>query len=262
MRVIAIANQKGGTGKTTTAVNLAAGLALRDQRVLLIDADPQAHTTRHLGVEHPVVSLEDVMDGRVPLAEATYETDMPGLYLIASSVSLSHYEARLVTEVGRETLLRNALAALDAPVDFVLIDCPPSLDILTINALAAADEVFIVSQSEFLSLDGVRQLCETIELVRKRLNPELEVGGVLLTMHSQRTLLSREVESFLEKAFPDKLFRTKIRRNVRLAEAPSHGLPIQLYAPNSPGAWDYNDLAEEVLERCRLSASASSLPIR
>ncbi len=262
MRVIAIANQKGGTGKTTTAVNLAAGLALRDRRVLLIDADPQAHTTRHLGVEHPVVSLEDVMDGRIPIAEATYETDVPGLYLIASSVSLSHYEARLVTEVGRETLLRNALEPLEGHVDFVLIDCPPSLDILTINALAASDEVYIVSQSEFLSLDGVRQLCETIELVKKRLNPDLEVGGVLLTMHSQRTLLSREVEAFLEKAFPEKLFRTKIRRNVRLAEAPSHGLPIQLYAPNSPGAWDYNDLAEEVLERCRLSAGASSLPTR
>ncbi len=256
-RVIAIANQKGGTGKTTTAVNLAAGLALKGCRVLLVDADPQAHATKHLGVADPEVTLQHVMEGRVLAVEATYATDVEGLYLIASSIELSHYEARLVGEVGRETLLREALQPIRPHVDFVLIDCPPSLDILTINALVAAHEVFVVSQSEYLSLDGVGRLEDTVALIRKRLNPELRIGGIVLAMHSERTLLGREVRGLLEARSPGRVFETVIRRNVRLAEAPSHGKPIQLYAPTSPGAEDYNRLAEEVLQRCRRSAPAS-----
>ena len=259
-RVIAVANQKGGTGKTTTAVNLAAGLALKGQRVLLVDADPQAHATKHLGVADPEVTLQHVMEGRVLAAEATYATDVDGLYLIASSIELSHYEAKLVGEVGREILLREALAPIRPHLDFVLIDCPPSLDILTINALVAAHEVYIVSQSEYLSLDGVGRLEDTIELIQKRLNPGLRIGGIVLTMHSERTLLGREVKDLLKERFPSLVFETVIRRNIRLAEAPSHGKPIQLYAPGSPGAEDYNALAEEVLQRCRLSASASWAP--
>jgi chromosome partitioning protein len=256
MRVIAIANQKGGTGKTTTAVNLAAGLALRKQKVLLVDADPQAHSSKHLGVETPEVTIEHVMAGKVSAAKATYETDIERLFLIPSSLALSNYEARLVAEVGRETLLRDALAPLRRHVDVVLIDCPPSLDVLTVNALSAAQEVFIVSQSEYLSLDGVRQLSDTMEIVKKRINPDLTISGIVLTMHNDRILLSREVFGLLEKSFPGRVFQTKIHRNVRLAEAPSRGEPIQRYAPNSRGARDYNALSQEVLSRWRRNGRA------
>ncbi len=257
MRVIAIANQKGGTGKTTTAVNLAAGLALLKRKVLLIDADPQAHSSKHFGIENPEVTIEHVMSGKVPAPKATYETDIERLFLIPSSLELSHYEARLVTEVGRETLLRNALDPLKGHVEFILIDCPPSLDVMTINALSAAKEVFIVSQSEYLSLDGVRQLSGTIEIVKRRINPALQIGGIILTMHNDRIILSQEVSQLLETSFPGKVFQTKIHRNVRLAEAPSRRQPIQRYAPNSRGARDYNALAKEVLSRWRRNGRAS-----
>ncbi|OGF53171.1 MAG: hypothetical protein A2Z21_04950 [Candidatus Fraserbacteria bacterium RBG_16_55_9] len=257
MRVIAIANQKGGTGKTTTAVNLSAGLALRKQKVLLLDADPQAHSSKHLGVENPEVTLEHVMSGKVPAVKATYETELENLFVIPSSLELGNYEARLVTEVGRETLLRNAIKPLHKHVDFILIDCPPSLDVMTINALSAANEVFIVSQSEYLSLDGVRQLSDTVEIVQGRINPTLKISGIILTMHNDRIVLSREVFGLLEKSFPGKVFRTKIRRNIRLAEAPSRGQPIQRYAPNSRGARDYNALAKEVLSQWSRNGRAS-----
>lgn len=256
MRTIAIANQKGGTGKTTTAVNLAAGLALMGQRVLLIDADPQAQSSKHLGITDPEATIEQVMDGKCPVTEALYATQVENLFILPSSLELSNYEARLVTEVGRETRLRDALAPLDSHLDFTLIDCPPSLDLMTINALAAAQEAFIVSQSEYLSLNGVSRLCDTIEIVRERINPALTIGGIVLTMHNGRIILSREVLGFLEKSFPGKVFQTKIRRNVRLAEAPSFAQPIQLYAPRSRGAEDYNALAKEVLSQCRSSAKA------
>jgi chromosome partitioning protein len=257
MRVIAIANQKGGTGKTTTAVNLAAALALLQRKVLLIDADPQAHSSKHLGIEKPEVTIEQVMSGKVCASEATYETELERLYVIPSSLALSNYEARLVTEVGRETLLKDALKQLDGHVDFILIDCPPSLDVLTINALSAAHEVFIVSQSEYLSLDGVRQLSDTVQIVRSRINPALRISGIVLTMHNERIVLGREVLSLLQKSFPGKVFKSKIHRNIRLAEAPSRGQPIQQYAPNSRGARDYNALAKEVLKRWSRNGRAS-----
>ena len=257
MRVIAIANQKGGTGKTTTAVNLAAGLAGLKRKVLLIDADPQAHSSKHLGIENPEVTIEHVLSGKVPPAEATYETEIEKLFVIPSSLSLSNYEAQLVTEVGRETLLKEALKSLQGHVDFVLIDCPPSLDVLTINALSAAHEVFIVSQSEFLSLDGVRQLSDTVGIVKRRINPALKISSIVLTMHNERIILSREVCSLLEKSFPGRVFQTKIHRNIKLAEAPSRGQPIQRYAPTSRGARDYNALAKEVVSRWRRNGRAS-----
>jgi len=248
--IITIANQKGGTGKTTTAVNLAAGLALNDRKVVLIDMDPQAHSTSHLGVSEPDVTIEDVMAGRSKAREATYETPMKNLFLIASATSLSVFEANIVREVGNEFILRESLESLTSYVDFILIDCPPSLDVLTVNALSASHFVYIATQSEYFALDGVAKLRKTMATIQKRINPTLQLGGIILTMHSKRMKHHLQALRMLEDSFPGQVCETPIRRNVKLADASSHGQPIQMYDPHSTGAHDYNLLAREVMERC------------
>ncbi len=260
---IAVANQKGGTGKTTTAVNLAAGLALKGKKVLLVDVDPQGHASKHLKVNQPEVMVADVMDGRCDPLDATYATEIDGLYVLASTSSLSQYEARLATvPVGRETKLKRALEPLKSHVDFVIIDCPPALDLMTINSLSAADQVIVATQSEYFSMEGASQFFSLVKAIQEEINPHLHIGGILLTMHNTWTVLNREVESLFESEFPGLLFETKVRRNIRLAEAPAHGQPVQRYDRNCPGSRDYSALTEEVLQRCQSSVSASSKTAR
>lgn len=254
MNTIAISNQKGGVGKTTTAVNLAAGLAQQGRKVVLIDLDPQANATSHLGVDNPEVTIEHVLKKEVEAGDATFETDIGGLFLIPSSSDLSNYEAQLASEVGRESRLKKALAPLNDLVDFAIIDCPPSLDLMTINALSAADGVLIVTEGEFFSVGGTNRMRNLIEIVQDEINPELRIFGIVMNKYNEQFNLNREVKEAFEETFPDLLFETKIRKNIRLAETPSRGMPIQLYDPHCNGADDYNQLAKEVLKKCQVSA--------
>ena len=263
MRSIAIMNQKGGVGKTTTVVNVAAALAARGKRVCLVDFDPQAHASLHLGIdpdpERP--SIYDVLIGERTLADVRHEVS-ENLAVVGSSLDLAAAEIELAGVVGREVILRDKLAedlAGDSGAfDFVLIDCPPSLGILTLNALAAVDEVFIPLQPHFLALHGLSKLLETIELVAGRLNARLRLSGVILCMYDANTRLAAEVTQDVEAFFQSargkptpwagaKPFQTRIRRNIRLAEAPSFGQSIFEYAPDSNGAEDYGNLAAEIL---------------
>lgn len=261
MRKIAIINQKGGVGKTTTAVNLSAALAATGQRVAVVDLDPQAHATLHLGVEpgRDGKSTYDVLTGDTRLSHARRQVD-ENLWLVGSHIDLAAAEVELAGVVGRELILRDKLAEDSGDFDYMFIDCPPSLGILTINALAAVDEVFIPLQPHFLALHGLSKLLATIELVARRLNPGLRLSGVVLCMFDSATRLAGEVSHDVEKFFGQcrtagncwagaQPFSTRIRRNVRLAEAPSFGQSILHYAPVSPGADDYRRLANEVLAR-------------
>lgn len=260
MRSIAIINQKGGVGKTTTAVNLSAALAQSGKRVLLIDLDPQAHASLHLGVELSAdeLSIYDVLTRGTALAQAWHEVES-GLRVVGSQIDLAAAEMELAGIVGRELILREKLAAVADQFDYVLIDCPPSLGILTLNALCAVEEVILPLQPHFLALHGLSKLLETIDLVAQRLNRRLRLSGVALCMFEKGTRLaaevSRDVEAFFtasrgaHKPWSDVvLYRTPIRRNIRLAEAPSFGQSIFHYASDSNGAADYQDLALEVLE--------------
>jgi chromosome partitioning protein len=243
MRKIALVNQKGGVGKTTTAVNLSAALARLDRRVLLIDFDPQANATVSLGVPpHQQKSTSyALLTGAPP--DPVRLSDR--LHLVPSNIELAGAEMELASEIGRETVLRNALAGLSG-YDFVILDCSPSLGLLSVNALTFVDEVMIPLQCEFLALHGISLLLRTIELVKKRLNPALEITGVIACMYDARKGLARETVQEIENYFKDKVFRSRIRTNVRLAEAPSHGKSIFDYAPESYGAEDYMALAREV----------------
>jgi len=250
VRVIAVFNHKGGVGKTTTVANLGAGLARQGRRVLLVDADPQACLTVHFGIDPDTAkdTIYEVLCREFPLQRAVRPTGESNLDLVPSSLDLAGAELELATTMGRERLIRDALDGYlrEHEVDYVLFDCPPSLGLLTVNSLTASDEVFVPLQTEFLALRGVGKLVEVVSLVRRRLNPALSITGILPTLSRTGTLLAREVEAEITRYFGSKVFRTKIRNNVRLAEAPSHGQSIFAYAPTSKGAADYATLAEEV----------------
>jgi chromosome partitioning protein len=250
-RIYALANQKGGVGKTTTAVNLAAYLAALSQRVLVVDVDPQANATASLGVDKNRLngSTYDAFIGDVPMSELIQPTKQANLELAAASPQLAGAEIELVEMRGRETKLRAALRPIRDRYDYIFVDCPPSLGLLTVNALAAAHGVIIPVQCEYLALEGLTQLMTTIQLVRRSLNPTLQVRGLLMTMFDGRANLARQVKEEVQKHFVGQVFAAIVPRNVRLSEAPSYGMPILAYAPGSPGGQAYQALAQELLSR-------------
>ena len=248
-RILTICNQKGGVGKTTTAINLSAYLAKAGQRVLLIDTDPQGNATSGLGIDKTQVTqgLYQVLLGELPITQVIVHTVVPQLQLVPSSVDLTGVEVELVNKEGREFLLRETLQPIKDQFDFILIDSPPSLGLLTINALAACDRVLIPVQCEFYALEGLSQLIQTIELVKSNLNHALTIEGLVLTMADYRTNLTHEVIEEARNFCKERIFQSVIPRNVRLSEAPSHGKPIMLYDGHSVGAKQYEELAREVL---------------
>lgn len=255
--IIAIANQKGGVGKTTTTLNLGVYLASMGKKVLLIDSDPQSNLTSGLGYGYkinddknkPSKSIYDILSQDAALSETYIATQHDNLFLVPSTIELAGAEVELVGQMSREAILKNALSEYHEKFDYVFIDCPPSLGILTINALVASDAVYIPVQCEYFALEGLGQLINTVNLVRKRLNNQLKVGGVIMTMFDARTNLSKQVTDEIHKFFGEKVFETIIPRNVRLSEAPSHGKPIMEYDPSSQGAQAYKSLAKEVIDR-------------
>ncbi len=250
-KVISIANQKGGVGKTTTAINLAASLAAIEHTTLIIDIDPQSNTTSGLGIESKSVSnsVYEIMVGGVEAEDAIRETELPFLEIIPSHINLVGAEIEMIDRERRERILEKAISGLEEKYDFIIIDCPPSLGLLTINALTVSDSVIIPVQCEYFALEGLGQLLNTIKIVRQHLNTELEIEGVLLTMFDTRTRLSDQVADEVRKYFEDKVFESVIARNVRLAEAPSFGKPALLYDSTSRGAKNYLALAREIIHR-------------
>lgn len=250
-KIIAVANQKGGVGKTTTSVNLAASLAAAEQRTLLVDIDPQANASHGYGIETGNLdkTIYEVLVNNLPIEQAIVSTMMPYLDLVPSHINLVGAEIELVDVAGREFLLKKQLDRIRDRYDFFVVDCPPSLGLLTLNSLTAADAVLIPVQCEFYALEGLGQLLNTISIVRRSTNPHLDIEGVLLTMYDSRLRLSNQVVDEVRRHFEEKAMRTVISRNVRLSEAPSHGKPALLYDASSIGAQNYLELASEILTR-------------
>ena len=250
-RVIAVANQKGGVGKTTTAINLSACLAEKGQKVLAIDMDPQGNMTSGLGIDKDEVekNIYDLMIGQVGVEEVLQKEAIENLDIIPTSIDLSAAEIELIGVDDKEFIIRNAIAPIKENYDYIIIDCPPSLSMLTINAMTTADSVLVPIQCEYYALEGLSQLIHTVELVKERLNPILKIEGVVFTMYDARTNLSLQVVENVKENLNQNIYKTIIPRNVRLAEAPSYGQPITLYDPRSSGAESYRLLAEEVINR-------------
>ena len=250
-QIISVANQKGGVGKTTTTVNLGACLASLGKRVLLVDMDAQGNATSGVGIRKPDVTQDiyDVLVNELPIAEATLVTEHENLSIVPATLQLAGAEIELTSMMARESRLKGSLAEVNAQYDYILIDCPPSLGHLTINSFTASDSILIPVQCEYYALEGLSQLLNTVRLVQKHFNPELEIEGVLLTMYDARTNLGNEVVEEVRKYFREKVYETIIPRNIRLSEAPSHGMPIIDYDPRSRGAEVYQALAKEVVNR-------------
>lgn len=253
-KIITLANQKGGVGKTTTSINLSASLAASEYSVLLIDIDPQANSSGGVGYDTKQMdkTIYEVLINDLDPREAVLKTEMPNLYLLPSHINLVGAELEMVNIKQRELILKNILYRIKDDYDFILIDCPPSLGLLTVNSLSAADSVLIPVQCEYYALEGLGQLLNTISIVRYQLNRDLDIEGVLLTMYDSRLRISNQVVDEVRKHFENKVFDTIITRNVRLAEAPSHGKPVLLYDAVSTGAQNYLQLAKELIEKNKL----------
>lgn len=247
--ILSISNQKGGVGKTTSAINISAGLALKGKRVLLLDLDPQGNATSGLGLEKDNMGIYDVMINGEDISSVIMETQVKNLYIIPSNIDLSGATVEMVALKDREKLLKNALSKIKNDYDYIIIDCPPSLDLLTVNAFTATDKILVPIQCEYYALEGLGQLVNTIMLIKKRLNPTLDIDGVVCTMYDSRTNLSQQVVDEVKKYFTHKVYKTCIPRNVRLAEAPSFGEPIQVFDSYCPGSLAYKALCGEIIER-------------
>jgi chromosome partitioning protein len=249
-RIICIANQKGGVGKTTTAINLSAALAVSEKRTLLVDCDPQANATSGLGIDRSKIekTLYHGMLGRAGATNLIVDSEISTLKVIPSGVELIGFEVEMLSDPHREKALKNLVSSLDNAFDYIFLDCPPSLSLLTVNALTAADSLLIPLQAEYYALEGLGQLLNTVKRIRRNFNPELTIAGILLTMFDRRTNLAYQVAEEAEKYFKDLVFKTMVPRNVRLSEAPSFGKPILLYDATSAGAQSYFELAKEILK--------------
>ena len=250
-KTIAIANQKGGVGKTTTAINLSASLAMNKQRVLLIDADPQANATSGLGVDSKQMSstIYECLVDDYPMRSAAVNTCVEGLNIVGSRIDLVGAEVELIGKENRENVLRHGIEQVKDDYDYILIDCSPSLGLITVNALTAADSVIIPVQAEYFALEGISKLLNTVRIIKSRLNPTLSIEGFLLTMYDARLRLANQIYEELKNHFGNMVFDTVIPRNIKLSEAPSHGLPAILYDPNSRGATSHVNLAKEIISK-------------
>lgn len=250
--ILSIINQKGGVGKSTTAVNLSAALGEKGYKVLLVDLDPQGNSSSGLGFDKTnceICSYDCLLNDEISTEQAIVEVETKNVWLIPATIKLAGAEAELVQEIARESRLADALAEIDGEFDFVLVDCPPSLGLLTVNALTAANQLIIPIQCEFYALEGLSKILDSTNMVKKRLNKNLSIFGVVITMYDKRTSLAKQVADEVENFFGDKVFKTRIPRTVRISEAPGYGQPITEYDPNGKGAIAYRDLAKEVIKR-------------